>query len=44
MYQLSTTNQFEKDYKLCKKRNYDMLLLHTIFSLLELDGKLPAKK
>lgn len=43
MYQLSTTNQFEKDYKLCKKRNYDMELLNRIFSVLELNGNLPAK-
>ncbi len=43
MYLLSTINQFERDYKLCRKRKYDMLLLHNIFSLLELEGKLSAK-
>ena len=43
MYQLSSTNQFEKDYKLCKKRKYDMQLLHHIFSALEINGSLPAK-
>lgn len=43
MYQLSTTNQFEKDYKLCTKRKYDMQLLHSIFSILEITGSLPPK-
>jgi mRNA interferase YafQ len=43
MYQLSTTNQFEKDYKLCKRRNYDMQLLHNIFLTLEVNGNLPSK-
>ena len=43
MYQLSTTKQFEKDYKLCKKRQYDMQILHNIFSALEINGSLPSK-
>jgi mRNA interferase YafQ len=43
MYSLNTTNQFEKDYKLCKKRGYKMELLNSIFLLLEEKGSLPAK-
>ena len=43
MYSLNTTNQFEKDYKLCKKRGYQMELLNSIFLLLEEKGTLPAK-
>jgi len=43
MYSLTTTTQFEKDYKLCKKRGYKMELLNSIFLLLEEKGALPAK-
>ena len=43
MYQLATTKQFEKDYKLCKKRGYKMELVDSIFLLLEQKGNLPAK-
>jgi len=43
MYQLSTTNQFKKDYKICKKRKYDMQLMHTVFSDLEISGSLAPK-
>ena len=43
MYILSTTNQFERDYRLCKKRGYEMELLNTIIVLLEKKGKLPAQ-
>ncbi len=43
MYKLSSTNQFEKDYKLCKKRNYKLELLHTVFGHLEKNGFLSAK-
>ncbi len=43
MYSLSTTNQFEKDYKLCKKRGYKMELINSIFLLLEENGFLPSK-
>lgn len=38
MYSLTTTNQFDKDYKLCKKRGYKMELLNFIFLLLEEKG------
>ena len=43
MYSLNTTNQFEKDYKLCKKRGYKMELINSIFLLLEEKGWLPVK-
>lgn len=43
MYSLNTTKQFEKDYKLCKKRGYKMELLNSIFLLLEEKGTLPVK-
>jgi mRNA interferase YafQ len=43
MYSLATTNQFEKDYKLCRKRGYKMELINSIFLLLEEHGFLPSK-
>ena len=43
MYQLTTTRQFEKDYKLCKKRGYKVALLNTIITQLEKTGSVPAK-
>ncbi len=42
MYRLSATTQFEKDYKLCKKRRYKLELLHSVISQLEKSGRLPA--
>lgn len=43
MYQLKTTKQFEKDYKLCKKRGLNLDLLNNLFELLELHGTVPTK-
>ncbi len=43
MYQLATTNQFEKDYRLCKKRGYKMELINSIFLLLEQEKTIPVK-
>ena len=43
MYKIYTTNRFEKDLKLCKKRNYDLNLLKGVIDLLQKDGKLPEK-
>jgi mRNA interferase YafQ len=43
MYKIYTTNRFEKDLKLCKKRNYDLNLLKKVIDLLQIDGKLPEK-
>ncbi|MCB9033489.1 MAG: type II toxin-antitoxin system YafQ family toxin [Chitinophagales bacterium] len=42
MYQINSTNQFEKDVKLCKKRGYKMELLLQTILILEEKGKLPA--
>lgn len=43
MFQLATTKQFEKDYKLCKKRGYKMEWINSIFSLLEIKGTVSRK-
>ena len=43
MYKLNTTKQFEKDYKLCKKRGLNLDLINRVFGLLEQSGTLPAK-
>lgn len=43
MYKIYTTNRFEKDLKLCKKRNYNLSLLKEVIDLLQLNGKLPLK-
>ena len=43
MYKIYTTNRFEKDLKLCKKRNYNLSLLKEVIDLLQLTGKFPVK-
>lgn len=43
MYQIATTNQFKKDYKLCIKRGHKMALLNNAILLLEKKGNLPSK-
>jgi len=43
MFTLTTTKQFDKDYKLCKKRGCKMILLNSLFFHLEKDGIVPAK-
>lgn len=43
MYTIITTNRFEKELKLCKKRGYNMKLLHEVISILSKTGKLPEK-
>ena len=43
MYKIYTTNRFEKDLKLCKKRNYNLNLLKEVIDLLQIDGNLPIK-
>ncbi len=43
MYSIATTNQFEKDYKLCRKRGYKLELINSIFLLMEANGFLTAK-
>jgi len=43
MYTISTTHQFEKDWKRCAKRGYDMSKIKRVISLLEANGSLPAE-
>ncbi len=43
MYQVNTTNRFNKDLKKCKKRGYDINLLNSVIKKLVKDGKLPKK-
>lgn len=43
MLEVSFTNQFKKDYKLCIKRGYDMLLLQNIINILAIPAILPEK-
>jgi mRNA interferase YafQ len=40
MYKVYTTNRFEKDLRLCKKRNYDLNLLKEVIDLLQKDGNI----
>jgi len=41
MYTVKTTNRFDKDVKLCKKRGFDMELLKKAIKILEEKGMLP---
>lgn len=43
MYKISFSNKFKKDYKLCKKRGYDISKLEEVITLLQENGKLPPK-
>lgn len=43
MLEVSFTSQFKKDYKLCTKRDYDMLLLKNIINILAVPTVLPEK-
>ena len=43
MLQVSFTGQFKKDYKLCKKRGYDMVLLQNIIDTLAIPKDLSEK-
>ena len=43
MLQVSFTGQFKKDYKLCKKRGYDMELLESVIGTLAIPEALPEK-
>lgn len=38
---IGRTNQFKRDLKLCKKRNYDLGKLQDVVDLLEAGGPLP---
>lgn len=43
MLQVSFTGQFKKDYKLCKKRGYDMVLIQNIIDTLAIPKDLLEK-
>jgi mRNA interferase YafQ len=43
MYEVKTSNRFEKDTIRCINRKYNLSLLEFVISLLESDGKLPTK-
>jgi len=43
MYTVETTNQFEKDFKKCKKRGLKMEKLNSAISILSETGKLPEQ-
>lgn len=43
MYDLVYTTRFNKDIKLCQKRNYNFSELKKVIEILESTGKLPQK-
>lgn len=43
MLQVSFTSQFKKDYKLCKKRGYNMELIQSVIDILAIPEVLPEK-
>ena len=43
MYKIRYTSRFKKDYKLIKKRGYDIRLLEMVIQLLSEGVELPAK-
>lgn len=43
MLKLNLTTQFQRDLKLCKKRNYNINLLSTIVNTLRIPAALPPK-
>jgi mRNA interferase YafQ len=43
MLEVSYTTQFKKDYKLCKKRGYDMKQLAKIIDILAIPKELPVQ-
>ena len=43
MYEVKTTNRFDKDAMKCINRKYDFLLLENVIRLLESNGKFPTK-
>jgi len=44
MYDFEFTGQFKKDYKACRKSNYDMDLIDDAFRILAETGTLPVEK
>lgn len=43
MLKLSTTTKFNKDLKLCVKRNCDLNLLYEVINILRIPNQLPIK-
>lgn len=43
MRTLEFSTQFKKDYKLCRKRGYDMEKLHTVLRILETGKTVPSE-
>ena len=43
MLEITPTGRFKKDYKLCKRRGYDMGLLEKIIDTLAIPETLPRK-
>lgn len=43
MFTIKYTKSFEKDFKHCKQRGYEMEALNVVMQLLEKDGALPAQ-
>ncbi|MBN1927865.1 MAG: type II toxin-antitoxin system YafQ family toxin [Prolixibacteraceae bacterium] len=43
MYKIQTSRQFEKDFSLCARRNYNLDFLEAVIQLLEEKGFLPLK-
>ena len=43
MYTIKYTRSFEKDFKRCKQKGYEMEALNEVMQLLEKDGTLPSK-
>lgn len=43
MYEVITTNQFDKEVKKCIKRGYDISLLEKVMEILVQTGALPVK-
>lgn len=43
MLEVSFSGQFKKDYKLCKKRGYNMKLLQDVIDILVIPAELPIK-
>lgn len=43
MYEIKTTNRFNKDLKRCQKKGYDLMLLKKVIQILASQGSLPPK-
>ena len=43
MLRLSSTSKFNKDLKICQKRNYDLNLLYSVVNTLRIPAQLPIK-